>query len=89
MNTTESIKVPKMMANTEFTEQFVAVSDGIGTLVSTTLVGSYTINFAFQGTMHLLWGLIHCLQIVAHYPMLDIMLPSNAHQVFSIIMQIA
>ena len=89
MNASDTIKVPKMMANTELTEQFVAVSDGMGTLVGTTLVSSYFINFLLEGTMHLLWGLIHCLQIVAHYPMLDIMLPSNAHQVFSVIMQIA
>ena len=89
MNATDAIKVPRMMANTEFTERFVAVSDGMGTLAGTTLVSSYAINFVLQGAMHFLWGLIHCLQIVAHYPMLDIMLPSNAHHVFSIIMQIA
>ena len=82
-NTTDSMKVPKMMPNTEFSKQFVAISDVIGTFAGITLVSNYAINLVLQGAMHILWGLIHCLQIVAHYPMLDIMLPGNAHHVFT------
>lgn len=78
-----------MMPDTEFTKKFVAVSDGVGALARTTLFGNYIIHIVFSGAMHFLWGLIHCLQIVAHYSMLDINMPSNAHHIFSIIMSIA
>lgn len=88
-NSTDSTKIPKMMPDTEFTKKFVAVSDGVGALARTTLFGNYIIHIVFSGAMHFLWGLIHCLQIVAHYSMLDINMPSNAHHTFSIIMSIA
>lgn len=31
-----------------------------------------------MGSLSLLWGLIHAMQIVAHFPLLNILIPSNA-----------
>ena len=86
MNSTDVVKLPRMMPKTELTQQFISMSDGVGALATTTLLGNYAINLTLSGAMHFLWGLIHCLQIVAHFPMMGIMMPGNAHHIFSIIM---
>ena len=61
LNSDYELKLPKMMPNTEFTSQFVAMTEGFGAVAKTTLIGNWVTNLALQGAMHFLWGLIHCL----------------------------
>ena len=36
---------------------------------------SFALNFLLMGSLSLLWGLIHAMQIVAHFPLLNIVIP--------------
>ena len=42
-----------------------------------------------SGALGLLWGLINCMQIVAHFDLVNIMMPANAHFLFKILVSIA
>ena len=39
--------------------------------------------------MNLLWGVFHTMQIIGHFPLLNTMMPSNAHWLFSAILKVA
>ena len=39
--------------------------------------------------MSFLWGMIHCMQIIAHFPLIHIMMPANAHKLFAVLVKIA
>ena len=46
-------------------------------------------NVIFTGTLNYLWGLVNCLQVVAFFPLLDVLIPANAKVVFEILIKIA
>lgn len=46
-------------------------------------------NIAFSSSLNMIWSLVHCLQIVAFFPLNNVLMPANAHQVFQLILQIA
>ena len=46
-------------------------------------------NVILTGTLNYLWGLVNCLQIVAFFPLLDVLIPANAKVVFEILIKIA
>lgn len=77
------------MPDSAFTQTFVGVTKGLTTITQTALMTNFVANLLLSGSMNFLWGLIHCLQIVSHFPLINIMMPSNAHRLFSIIIQIA
>ena len=39
--------------------------------------------------MTFLWGMLHCVQIVSHFDLVNISMPANAHHLFKILVQIA
>ena len=71
----DSIKVPKMMPNTEFTEAFAGANSAFGGLTNSAIVSNFTINLLLSGSMSFLWGLLHTTQILAHFPLINIMMP--------------
>lgn len=75
---TSEIKADKMMANTEFTKVFVGLSGDLTDISQGCLVANFAINIVLSGAMYLLWGLLHSLQIVSYFPLVNIMMPSNA-----------
>lgn len=59
---------------------------------STMLIGtgtSFALNFLLMGSLSLLWGLIHAMQIVAHFPLLNIVIPSNALVLYMALFEMA
>lgn len=89
LETSDSVKAPKMMPNTDFTKAFVSGSSGFGNFTNASLVGNFLLNLLLSGAMNLLWGLLHAMQIVAHFPLINLMMPSNAQMLFEIIVKIA
>lgn len=78
LETYDSVKAPKMMPNNDFTKAFVGASSGFGDFTNASLVGNFAVNLLLSGAMNLLWGLLHALQIVAHFPLINILMPGNA-----------
>ena len=76
------MKIPKQMSNSAFTRTFADLSGGLGNVAQGTLIGNFLLNLLLSGAMNLLWGLLHAVQIVAHFPLINIMMPPNAQILF-------
>ena len=87
--TSDQIKVPKMMPNTEFTRFFSSFSIEVGHLTSAALVGNFTINLILKSAMSVLWSLLHSMQIIAFFPLVNISMPANAFLLFKVLIKIA
>ena len=85
MNVTDTIKVPKQMENSAFTKAFSTFNEGVGNGAKGALIGNFVVNLLLSGAMNLLWGLLHAMQIVAHFPLVNIMMPQNAGMLFQVI----
>ena len=55
----------------------------------TSLASNFIANLVISGTLNYLWGMINSLQIVAHFPMINVLMPANCQVVFMIIVKIA
>ena len=51
--------------------------------------GSFAINLVLASSLSLLWGLLHALQIVTHFPLANVIFPGNAETYFEAILEIA
>ena len=78
-----------MMPNDEFTKKFTALTESAQDLTNVALVSNVFINILLSGAMTFLWGLLHCMQIVSHFDLVNIMMPANAHHMFKILVSIA
>ena len=83
------VKVPTQMPNDEFTKSYEAVTEAAQTVISITLVSNFAVNLVLSGAMTLLWGMLNGMQIVAHFDLVNIMMPANAHLLFKVLVQIA
>lgn len=61
----------------------------MGNFTNGALIGNFLFNLLLSGAMNLLWGLLHAMQIVAHFPLINVMMPSNASKFFKIMVKIA
>lgn len=77
------------MPNTEFTKAFASMQGSVEGAMNGALVSNFSINLLLSGSMSLLWGLLHSTQILAHFPLINIMMPQNADMLFTILMKIA
>ena len=55
----------------------------------TTLVSNFIANVVISGALNYLWGMINCLQIVAHFPMINVLMPANCQLLFTIVVKVA
>ena len=46
-------------------------------------------NVFLSGALNLFWGLINCLQIIAHFPLINIRMPANCFMMYRVIIKIA
>ena len=53
------------------------------------VVGNFATNLLLSSAMTYLWGLLHSVQIVAHFPLINLMMPANAQMIFKILVSIA
>jgi hypothetical protein len=52
------------------------------------LLLSFLLNLIFFGSTDLIIGLIRCLQVILHLPLLSIIVPGNVSMIFGIIIPI-
>ena len=89
VETSDKIKVPKVMPNTEFTNFFSSTISTVGDFTNVVVVGNFMLNLLLSGTMTFIWGLLNSLQVVSHFPLINIMMPANAQYTFQTIVLIA
>ena len=89
VETTDRIKVPKVMPNTEFTLFFSNSISSFGDFTNAAVVGHFMLNLLLSSTMTFLWGLLNSLQVVSHFPLINILMPANAHYTFETFMLLA
>ena len=77
------------MPDNDFTEFFISGTKDIKNASLVVLIGSWMANRIMQGSMTFVWGLLNCLQIISHFPLININMPANAHTVFMILVEIA
>lgn len=77
------------MENNAFTEAFASFNKGVGNFSSGALISNFALNLLLSTAMNLIWGLLHVMQIVALFPLINIMMPANAELFFRVIIQIA
>ena len=78
-----------MMPNTEFTKSMISLTGSLAETTSVSIIISFLVNLFMSGPMDFLWGLVNTLQIVSHFPLIDVMMPANAYQLFIIIVKIS
>ena len=57
--------------------------------VKTAIISNFIINILISGALSYLWGLINCLQIVSHFPLINVLMPANCQLLFSILIKMA
>jgi hypothetical protein len=67
--------MPDTPAEQTLTASTTSISSGMNTLV----IGNFLLNFALQASLSLMWGMINCLQLFVHLPLLNIQFPPNAN----------
>jgi len=53
------------------------------------IVGNFVMNFFLSGSLSFFWGMINALQIIVHFPMVNVYFPANARLFFQTIITIA
>ena len=41
-----------------------------------------------ESALNYLWGLVHVMQIIAHFPLINVLMPANCHMLFSVFVKI-
>lgn len=88
-NSTKSVVLPKMLSSSDFSVIFTGLAESTTDAAKLSLVASFLVNVVLSGPMDLLWCLINSLQIVTQYPLINVMMPSNAYQLILTIVQIS
>ena len=88
-NSTSETVLPKMMPDSIFTDFFNGLGDSVVGVAKVTLVTSFVLNLVLSGPLQLLWALINSLQIVTHFPLISVMMPSNAYTMLLTIVKIS
>ena len=78
-----------MLANDKFSGSFVDFSANIGHIAKASVMSSLSVNLMTSGSLSTIWGLINCLQIVAHFPLINIVQPANSQYLFQIMQELS
>jgi len=65
------------MENSTLTEIFMEVGEALESTLEVIVIGNLAINFIFYAAFHMIWKLIHTLQIITHIPLLALFFPGN------------
>ena len=76
-NTQANHLVPPQASNSEAAKKVEELSEKSGKGMSVFGMSSWVMNILAVGSATLLWGLINSLQIVAHFPLLNNIVPAN------------
>ena len=77
------------MPDNDLTNILANGTDELSNASLVVIFGSFMANKFMQGPMSFVWGLLNCLQILSHFPLMNINMPANAHIFFMILVKIA
>jgi len=66
-----------------------AQADTVGENATFFASGSFLVQIALAGSLSLLWGLINALQLLTHFPMVNVKWPENAMTYYSALYELA
>lgn len=66
-----------------------AQAESIQSASTAIMGGSFVINIILASSLSLLWGLLNALQLVTHFPMINVKFPENADMYFGIMYDLA
>lgn len=74
-----------MMPKTQLTEIFESLTESVQDTTQVSFVLSLAINLVMSGPLDALWSLINSLQIVVHFALINVMMPTNAYNLFQMV----
>ena len=77
------------MPDSTQTDAYLALSESAAVVIKVSLMTSFVGNLVLAGPLNLLWGFVNSLQIVTHFPLINVMMPSNAYQLLLILVEIS
>ena len=80
--------LPAQLANNITTQKFEKLTNSVDTSARTTLASNYVLNVLISGGLNCLWGAIHVMQIIAHFPLVNVLMPANCQVLFSMIIKV-
>ena len=66
----------------------VDAAEVVDVTLKTTLVANVIANIFISGALNLLWGTVNCLQIISHFPLINVLMPANCQLLFEIVVKI-
>lgn len=85
VNSTSTVKIPAQMRKDSFNENMSKAIDSSKDVTNVMLASNIVINIFLSSAMTLLWGMINCIQIVAHFYLVNIQIPANATMMFKML----
>ena len=81
--------IPVQLPVTLETEVLEVLANVLLLVTGATVVSHFVSNIAIAGTLNYLWSMINCLQIMAHFPLINILMPANCQLIFLVVVKIA
>ena len=69
--------IPPQLEDNQATEVLQTIATLTEITGQTTLVANFIANMIISGALNFLWGMVNCLQIIAHYPLINVFMPAN------------
>ena len=85
----DSKYVPPQLPETAATRVLQTASNVVAFGIGTAVITNFLSNVFISGTLNYLWGMINCLQIIAHFPLINILMPANCQVLFLVVVKIA
>ena len=84
-----STNIPAQLPMNAATETLKSVTATFDSATQGSLISNFALNIAISGALNYLWGMVNCLQIIAHFPMINVLMPANVQMLFMIVVKIA
>ena len=76
------------MADDGLTEVYVKLTRAINIGAQTAFVSNFAANVLVSSTLNYLWGFVHVMQIITHFPLINVLMPANCQELFRIFVKI-
>ena len=72
-----SRKIPPQLPDDQLTEALSDATVAFDAVSKTALISNFLMNVLISGSLNLLWGMINSLQILTHFPLINVLMPAN------------
>ena len=77
LSLTSSKNLPAQFENSDLTDAYVTFLDVLDIGAKTTVVSNLVLNILVSSMLNYLWGTVHVMQIIAHFPLINVVMPAN------------